>query len=98
MERASAQPDGVPLAEMVIDAGNEEWVVLQAVMERCMSRASARAILEIVSQDPRNRATIPIWCCMHGHELVYQLVEGEQTRFWIAKGEVWREDAEGHVS
>ena len=96
MEEAVEWADGTPLPQAIVDAGGEHWAVLGDTIMRRLSHMAIGEILEIVSQERRNRADIPVWCDLSGHELLHMITEGESTRFRIRKGQTdWRDRAEG---
>lgn len=45
-----------------------------------------RDVLEVESQERRNRAYVPAWYYLHGHDLVHMRARQETVWFWIRKG------------
>ena len=86
MEEAFEYTGGIPTPQAVVDAGGEQWAVLADTILRRIDEMAVGEILEIVSQERRNRADIPVWCYLSGHDLLHMITEGGSTRFWIRKG------------
>jgi TusA-related sulfurtransferase len=86
METAEQWADRAPVPDAVLDGGEEEWNVLLQAIERSLARMTSGDALEIVSQDPRTRATVPAWCLLHGHDLLRTVAEGSCTCFLVRKG------------
>jgi TusA-related sulfurtransferase len=84
--------DEIPVPQAVVDGGGEEWAVLGEVIRRRLGQMERGEILEIVSEERRNRTDIPAWCYLTGHDLLHMFTDGDSTRFWIRKGHTaWRE-------
>lgn len=86
MEASYPWPGEVPMPQAVIDGGSEDWAVLGELVQRRVDELAEGDVLEITTQDRRNRADIPAWCYLHGHELVSMRAQGETAWFWIRKG------------
>lgn len=85
MESAFDEADVLPLSQAIVDAGDAEWTVLSATVSRRLAEMADGEVLEIVSAARRNRADVPAWCYLSGHELVQMRIAGNIARFWIRK-------------
>lgn len=86
MEDAYPWPEEIPVPQVVIDGGDEEWPLLGEVVTRRVEGMAPGDVLEVVSHNRRNRADIPAWCYLHGHDLVSMQAQGDTAWFWIRKG------------
>lgn len=85
MDGAHARAEDLPAPDAVVDGGGEPWTVLGESITRRLEQMAVGEVLEIVSQERRNRADIPTWCYLSGHELLHMWTERDTTRFWIRK-------------
>lgn len=84
MERADDWGEAVR-PHPIVDAGGEEWPVVRRSIERRMDGLAVGDLLEVISGQRRNRADIPTWCFLVGHDLVRLLATESTTWFWIRK-------------
>lgn len=85
MEPAFEEVEVLPPPQAVVDGGDAEWAMLGAAVSRRLADMAEGEVLEIVSSERRNRADVPAWCYLSGHDLVQMQIQGEVARFWIKK-------------
>ncbi|GAC1526156.1 MAG: hypothetical protein NVS2B16_34510 [Chloroflexota bacterium] len=88
MESAFEEAHVLPVPQAVVDGGDAEWAVLSEAVMRRLADMAEGDVLEIGSSERRNRADVPAWCYLTGHDLLQMRIEGEIARFWIRKQQV----------
>jgi TusA-related sulfurtransferase len=80
------KPESTPIPDRVLDGAGDACTDLTPRIRQAIMPMEQGAILEVTSDDPAARESVPAWSRMTGHELVNVVeVDGQNTRFFIRR-------------
>ncbi len=75
----------LPWAEVILEGGSESSAALINVMTRLIDELAAGQVLEVISQVAGVSLDLGEWCHRAGHDVLRELVDGDQIRLWIRR-------------
>lgn len=85
-EEQTAEAQGAPVPDAVLDAGEASCADLLIRMVRMVRPLPAGSVVEVVAYSTSARHDVPAWCRMTGNPLLY-VRPGHPARFFIGIGE-----------